>query len=132
MSGIEFKILDVGCGGQPKGDVNCDLFFGDSPHVKNFVRCDAQYLPFKNNSFKIVYSSHVIEHLPCPLLALREWNRVSRSYVYIRLPYAFRFFDKHHLYGWNKNILENLLSKVFSKLKSIAPPSYTEDSKKGY
>jgi hypothetical protein len=30
---VAFKILDVGCGGRPKGDVNCDLFVGESPHT---------------------------------------------------------------------------------------------------
>lgn len=26
-------ILDVGCGNSPKGDVNCDLYIGKTPHL---------------------------------------------------------------------------------------------------
>ncbi|HEY9167198.1 MAG TPA: methyltransferase domain-containing protein [Candidatus Kryptonia bacterium] len=46
------------------------------PRNLQFVRADAQGLPFENNSFDIVYSRYVLEHLGDPLGALKEMRRV--------------------------------------------------------
>ena len=85
-------ILDVGCGVFPHGTVNCDCHIKDVGHrgkeatinpktIRNFVLCDGQYLPFKNNCFNLVYSSQVIEHVDNPELFLRELVRVSNSRI---------------------------------------------------
>lgn len=92
-------ILDVGCGSFHKGDVNCDLFIKDRGHrlqkgesidvntIKNFVLCDSAFLPFRNGSFDVVYSSHVIEHVLEPIKVLDEMVRVSRSQVELFCPH---------------------------------------------
>ncbi|PVX24556.1 MAG: hypothetical protein CW691_07245 [Candidatus Bathyarchaeum sp.] len=92
-------ILDVGCGSFHKGDVNCDLFIKDAGHrlqegksinvknIKNFVLCDSKFLPFRNSSFDVVYSSHVIEHVPEPVKVLDEMVRVSSSQVELLCPH---------------------------------------------
>ena len=114
--------LDVGCGGIPKGDVNCDLFIGESPHTslfihkpKNFVQCDAGYLPFRNSIFTLVYSSHLLEHLTNPFLATKEMKRVSQKVVYMKIPNTATLFRqrKTHLYGWDKNTFEHFLRQFF-------------------
>lgn len=71
------KVLDVGCGDVPKGDVNLDLFF----YVKcqNFVIAEAHHLPFKNNVFEKVYSKHCLEHLKNPLKFFKETKRVLKN-----------------------------------------------------
>ena len=118
-------ILDVGCGGQPKGNVNCDLFIGKSPHTRcpihktnKFVMCDAHYLPFRESTFKVVYSSHLIEHLTNPLRAVKEMRRVSKKFVYIRVPNVTTMFRqrKEHLYTWDRDVLTNFLLKSFPKV----------------
>lgn len=43
------------------------------------VQADAQYLPFKNESFDTVLALDVIEHLPSPPNFLNEVNRVLRK-----------------------------------------------------
>ena len=104
--------LDVGCGSNPRGDVCIDLFYPYNQQkfpIKyngDFVNCDAQHLPFKNNSFDRVYSCHVLEHVPDPQLMLKEIVRVSRDKVEISVPrfkssaavskYHLHFFDE----GW--------------------------------
>lgn len=121
----EETTLDIGCGRIPKGDVNIDLFVGKthSPFhfinpklIKNFVKGDAQHLPFRNNCFQIVYSSHVLEHLINPLQALKEFKRVSNMFVVIRVPHA-NFYrgieSKEHIFSWNSYTLRNLLKKLF-------------------
>ena len=51
-----------------------------SLHVNNvtFVPCSAENLPFEDNSFDMVYSSHVLEHIPNPEKALQEIYRVLK------------------------------------------------------
>lgn len=43
--------------------------------TKNFVVCDAQFLPFINNVFAEVIASHLIEHLQRPRLFVKESYR---------------------------------------------------------
>ena len=50
-------------------------------------------LPFEDDSFDFVFSSHVIEHFPDPIKALYEWVRVARRYVVVIAPHRDRTFD---------------------------------------
>jgi SAM-dependent methyltransferase len=43
------------------------------------VLASAEYLPFRNESFQLVFAGEVIEHLREPMRALREWVRVLRD-----------------------------------------------------
>jgi len=70
--------------------VTCDLYFnaefeGGAINVReqnNFVICDAQHLPFRNQSFEESNCTHVLEHLQDPRLGFRELQRVSkRGYI---------------------------------------------------
>ena len=60
------------------GDVNVDLCGRtDVPHGPTVVTAaDATALPFPDGYFGAVLASHVLEHLPDPDAALREWLRV--------------------------------------------------------
>lgn len=127
MPSTENSILDVGCGSQPRGDVNCDLFLGKSPHTKyaikkceNFVRCNAEWLPFRDNSFPIVYASHLMEHLFHPFNFLKEAKRVASKIVYLQVP-SLHFVanqiihSEHpsHIFTWSKYSLNNFLKRFF-------------------
>jgi ubiquinone/menaquinone biosynthesis C-methylase UbiE len=99
--------LDVGCGNNPTGNVNVDLFmneqtlhvdshtkrFIDSKKIPNPVKADAQHLPFKDDAFEEVFCSHVLEHVENPTKALLELIRVSKSKVIVVLPH--RYFPGH-------------------------------------
>jgi SAM-dependent methyltransferase len=50
-------------------------------------------LPFADASYDFVFSSHVIEHFPDPIKALREWVRVASRYVVAIVPHRDRTFD---------------------------------------
>ena len=52
----------------------------------DFRTGDAMHLPFDDNSFDLVISSHVIEHLPDPARGIREVNRVTRDRAVIAMP----------------------------------------------
>lgn len=47
-------------------------------------------LPFGEDAYDFVFSSHVIEHFPDPLRALYEWVRVARCYVVVVVPHRDR------------------------------------------
>lgn len=81
------RLLDVGCGRQPYGDL-----FG--PHVLRTVAvdrdrtrydtsavdgwCDAQRLPFSAETFDTVLSNQMLEHVPRPQEVVSEMARVLR------------------------------------------------------
>jgi len=69
--------LDIGYGG--------DLI---SPNAAgyDFEHGDAQYLnELKDGQYDFVYSSHTLEHLPDPALALKNWYRVLKKGGYLIL-----------------------------------------------
>jgi SAM-dependent methyltransferase len=53
-------------------------------------------LPLGDSSVDFVLSSHVIEHFPDPIKALKEWYRTVKpgGYLYIIAPHKERTFDK--------------------------------------
>jgi ubiquinone/menaquinone biosynthesis C-methylase UbiE len=50
------------------------------------VVSEGDVLPFEDNQFDFVISSHVIEHIYDPIKAIKEWRRVASKYVYIIAP----------------------------------------------
>jgi ubiquinone/menaquinone biosynthesis C-methylase UbiE len=112
MSGI---MLDVGCAGRPRGDVNVDLFLEPRrcrykgriipQKVENFVLADALRLPFRDDCFDEVFSGHTIEHMDDPNLFLKELIRVSKKIVTITCPHrlgeALGIRSKYHRYSFN-------------------------------
>lgn len=85
-------ILSVGCGGNKKyphsslGDVNIDLEF-PVVEIRNFIRSDAHFLPFRRKIFSEVRAIHVAEHLDDPLFFLREAARVCNGKILIVVPH---------------------------------------------
>jgi SAM-dependent methyltransferase len=81
--------------------INVDRFAPDSPEFQIYAQEQTRLcgevmpigvvacgdnLPFDDNSFDFVISSHVIEHFFDPIAALMEWRRVARKYIYIICP----------------------------------------------
>jgi len=129
VSGLK---LDIGCGGgvkfrpHPRGDINCDINIPLST-IPNFIRCDADFLPFKPDIFDRVSMYEVLEHLASPLNALIEARRVLQKGGVLELstPNALfilkvaravkrGFYSPYedHIETWGKPELENLLKRA--------------------
>lgn len=90
----QIKVLDIGCGGGNSVDIFAKLsehiqWFGldieDSPEVRArtredcaFYTFDGIHIPFDDNSFDIIYSNQVFEHVRYPQKLLEEISRVLK------------------------------------------------------
>lgn len=95
----------MGCGNNPKGDVNCDLYIEDTAHrrdgeviairnIRNFVLCDCgskhfRFLPFQSKAFSVVRCDHGIEHFERFDKAIKEMIRLARDKVDITTPHRY-------------------------------------------
>lgn len=100
-------MLDVGCGRgywanrvvrETKLKVTgCDVL-ENVPIDGDYVQGDIENLPFKDNSFDIVFSSHTIEHVRDLPKAISELKRVAKRQVIIVTPcqrYYYHTLDLH-------------------------------------
>jgi ubiquinone/menaquinone biosynthesis C-methylase UbiE len=83
-----WKVLDIGCGytANERATVVSDVqdlsnFYKD----KHFVKITEKKLPFKDNEFDFVITSHVIEHVDDFQFFISEIERISKK-GYIELP----------------------------------------------
>ena len=113
-------ILNIGCGGTAPyhdfteyGDIRLDLV--KAPNV-NMV-ADGCRLPFRDESINTVFASHMMEHVLCPYLLLKEIHRVLKpgGEARITVPYLFDNIPQH-IYSWNEATLGNLLRRVFDEV----------------
>ncbi len=81
---VKGRLLDVGCGRRP---YQHSFFAAASQYIgvdflldrsEPDVVCSALGLPFAADAFDTVVSTEVLEHVPDPLLALREMRRVLK------------------------------------------------------
>lgn len=63
------------------------------------IRCDAEHLPLKNKSIDHILFFEIFEHLPNPVSALKEINRVAAKSVILSIP----FVSKTNIHQYNYN-----------------------------
>lgn len=125
------KVLDIGSG---RGGysyaldkngayvVSLDIDANRSLNNKNFVNADASSLPFKGQSFDIVFCSSVIEHLKEPKKMLLEIRRILKKdgICYLSFPPFWSPFGAHQFkpfhYLGEKTAIR--LARKFYKVRS--------------
>ena len=57
----------------------------------------AEKIPYPDQTFDFIINEHVLEHLPDPISALKEWRRVLKpeGYLFLFLPHPERTFDRY-------------------------------------
>lgn len=122
------KILDVGCGtgstlnffrefgyknaigadASPESLIVCNKLFGYKKNRDVFLM-DAKKIKFKSNSFDMVFSDGMLEHLPSLNDTVSEFSRVSKKYILLFQPNQSSIFgmikefaSKHHEVSWEK------------------------------
>ena len=86
------NILDIGCGRHTEVlsslsknekmnfyGIDCVDFIGNNNKQIFLIQNDASNISFKNDSFDVIISRSVIEHLENPFIVFREINRVLKS-----------------------------------------------------
>lgn len=72
--------IDIGCGGDPINNTvrKFDIADGDANLITNYV----------NDQFDYVFSSHCLEHMDDPAVAINEWWRLVRpgGYLFVVVP----------------------------------------------
>lgn len=107
------KGIDIGCHQDPINDT-C-IAFDDDPWMQVTDRGDARKLPFADEEFSWVYSSHLIEDIDDTEALLAEWMRVLTpgGKLIVACPYPGRFdgFNSEHVHdGFTPAQLSEYLS----------------------
>lgn len=138
-------VLDVGCGDGTISNglskyfnvLATDRSFNALKFVEpNKLNISADYLPIKNNSFDLVFSSEMIEHLPDEIFykSINEMKRVSSKYIYLTFPNnenikkqvtecpkcSYQFNKSYHL----RSINVELIKALFPEYKIILTFEY--------
>jgi hypothetical protein len=131
----EDKVLDIG-GGQnslPRANVVVEKFPEDNSQRlgrpmsvrpwQQLVIADAAKLPFEDKSFKLAFSSHVMEHIEDIASAIDEMNRVA-DYIFAAYPKGdFDMFTGRKSFG-HVNLLSYMNGKLY--IKKRHPEQYSE------
>ena len=125
-----WKVLDIGCGytANEYATTICDIqdlshFYKD----KNFVKLDANRLPFEDNHFDFVIASHVLEHVEDYKFFINELERVS-SKGYIELPTKLEdnlVFENKKAHIWQMEFEDDNSKLLISKKKQFIEPILT-------
>lgn len=137
------KILEAGCGtGRTLNVFKDSLTIGldisntaikiAKKNADHVIRASIFNLPFKPNTFSLVYNSGVIEHFKYPnnITAIKEMERVTKSYVIIIVPnflclwYSifksiYEKIKKKWRFGYEEPYTIFLLKKIVSKKTSL-------------
>jgi SAM-dependent methyltransferase len=79
----------------------------------------ADRIPYPEAHFDFVLNEHVLEHLPNPVAALREWKRVLKPHgkLFLFLPHPERTFDRERAV----TSVEHLYSDLEQSAESLSP-----------
>jgi SAM-dependent methyltransferase len=79
-------------------------------------------LPLEDKSFDFVLASHVIEHIPDPIAALKEWARAPRSELIERHESGFTSDEDRHWTVWTCETFLDLCEHIgFEVLEARDP-----------
>ncbi len=124
------SVLDAGCGhgalvcalhskgvnasGCDIADSRVEIARHACPQV-DFFSADLANLPVDDNSFDLVSSVEVVEHVDDPLAVIRQFARAARRYVFITVPYREKMPEGPHPSGHQHSFSEKSLEDLMKK-----------------
>jgi SAM-dependent methyltransferase len=133
------SVLDFGCGGGfTLRNIPCLRRAGveinpsaQAVAAANGLECFGDLAEIPDNAFDVVFSNHSLEHVPNPILALKEMRRVLKpgGKLLLVLPIddwrrqkTFRPGDvDHHLFTWTPQLLGNCLVEAGFDPRHLSP-----------
>ena len=123
------RVLDAGAGRGAYRDLlleSADEYVGMDFSLDGSASVvgDVQHLPFADSSFDAVFCSQVLEHVPEPCLALREFWRVLRpeGKLVLSVPHiSWLHNEPHDYYRYTKHGLRFLLEQSELPLLRVEP-----------
>lgn len=95
-----------------------------------FIQIEDEYLPFEDETFDVVVSNHVVEHVLNQRLHIREVSRVLKKggFLYLATPNKYAFVEPHFMMpflSWLPRHLASVYLKLFkNKVWDIHPLSF--------
>lgn len=119
---INLKVLDIGCGSKPYSS----FFSGEKTYIgidlisNKYVDCraSAENLPFQSESFDIIISTQMLEHVKHPTKVVKEINRVLKigGVVFLSAPGIWeKHGSPHDYWRW----MDNGLKLLFSDFQNV-------------
>lgn len=118
MKGI---ILDAGCGGSPYKELLHGSYIGVDIKAGD-IRASLLNIPIKDSSVDSVLCTQVLEHVPEPYIALKEFYRImgKKSYLLLTVPMVWGLHEiPHDYYRYTRYGLKYLLEKSGFRVISI-------------
>lgn len=134
------SILDVGAGEMPYKkhcdsliyksqdfgkysgrDVKSGIKSGEYDTKSVDIISDITNIPVRNNSFDYVLCTEVLEHIPDPMLALKEISRINKKGLILTAPFASltHFYPYFFYTGFSEQFYKTNLPKIGYKITEI-------------
>ncbi|MCC7449968.1 MAG: methyltransferase domain-containing protein [Anaerolineae bacterium] len=122
-------MLDLGCGSALMGEVAACAGYEyvalDLNSSQAHLLGDAQALPFRDNSFDLVWSNAVVQYLPSPFMAIREIQRILKPQgKFIGTVGFLEAWDGASCYMFTRSGILNWLQYGGLKVSRIAPDKW--------
>lgn len=95
-----------------------------------FIQIEDEYLPFEDETFDVVVSNHVVEHVLNQRLHIQEVSRVLKKggFLYLATPNKYAFVEPHFIMpflSWLPRHIASVYLKLFkNKVWDIHPLSF--------
>jgi SAM-dependent methyltransferase len=113
------RVLDIGAGEAPYRELFAEhtyvtLDYDDTPHSGEVdLRGAADAIPAEGDSFDVILCTQVLEHVPRPLKALREFHRVLKpgGLLVATVPFAWEEHEvPHDFFRYTRYGIQQLLA----------------------
>ncbi|WP_299189625.1 class I SAM-dependent methyltransferase [uncultured Aquimarina sp.] len=123
--------IDVGCGNgflleyaNKKGfkTTGCDIIGGKSFDHSDYFQANIEDLPFEDNSFDVVFSTHTLEHVIDFEKAVRELKRITKKTLCVVVPCQRAYYytlDEHVRFFPYKWMLEQEMKMKYYSCEKI-------------